>query len=310
MLVFGTQIHVVTFIFIILEICMAIFQIALYLIRPKDNNRRLYLIMLALMLFYNITGGLFPDNKIAIPLSVQEMIAYGSGFLMASFFPYYFYKAFSLPALRWHALYGVPLFLVLPYILFFVIIYAINGDLQKDMTYGLIIPFLYALVLLWAMFSAIWKKNRQERNRDQLIKETAMYLAISPWAWLTVSGFIEQTQLVEVICTNTGIIAITFLFIYRSVMKSRKEYLELQLAIKDHNGIDVFTANCIYFKLTKTETAIAQAACTGSTNRQIADALFISEETVKKHISNIYRKTAVRNRTGLSHKLNGASIVV
>ena len=92
MLVFGTQVHLVTFLFILLETGMAIFQLALYLIRPKDGNRGLYLLMLLLMVFYNTTGGLFPDSKIAIPVPVQEMIAYGSGFLMASFLPYYFYK--------------------------------------------------------------------------------------------------------------------------------------------------------------------------------------------------------------------------
>jgi len=298
MLVFGTQVHLVTFLFILLETGMAIFQLALYLIRPKDGNRGLYLLMLLLMVFYNTTGGLFPDSKIAIPVPVQEMIAYGSGFLMASFLPYYFYKALDLRDLRWHALYGVPLFLMLPYVLFFVIDYAVNGDLQRDMAYGLLVPFLYALVLLWAMFSAIRKKNRRERDRGRFLRETAMYLAVSPWAWLTVAGLIEQSQLVEVLCTNTGIMAITFLFMYRSVMRSRKEYQE------PRHETDVFAANCLRFRLTKTETSIAQAVCTGSTNRQIGDALFISEETVKKHLSNIYRKTGVRNRAGLSHKLN------
>ncbi|XHR95547.1 hypothetical protein ACFJIV_02240 [Mucilaginibacter sp. UC70_90] len=119
MLVFGTQIHIVTFLFILLETGMFIFQFFYYLFRPKDMQRKLYLILLGLMLFYNITGGLFPDPKINIPISLQMMVAYGSGFLMAAYFPFYFYKAFELDSLRWHALYGVPLFLFLPYVIFF-----------------------------------------------------------------------------------------------------------------------------------------------------------------------------------------------
>jgi hypothetical protein len=59
---------------------------------------------------------------------------------MASFFPFYFYKAFDLKSLRWHALYGVPLFLMLPYVIFFVVVYAINGELNVDIKYGMIAP--------------------------------------------------------------------------------------------------------------------------------------------------------------------------
>ena len=64
MLVFGTQIHIVTFIFIVMEAGMCMFQLFYYLFRPQELNRLLYLILLTLMLFYNITGGLFPDPKI------------------------------------------------------------------------------------------------------------------------------------------------------------------------------------------------------------------------------------------------------
>ena len=93
MLVFGTQVHIVTFIFIVLEFIMFCFQFIYYLFRPQDKPRKWYLILLALMLFYNITGWLFPDPNIAfIPVAIQGMIAYGSGFLMASYFPFYFVK--------------------------------------------------------------------------------------------------------------------------------------------------------------------------------------------------------------------------
>jgi hypothetical protein len=114
MLVFGTQVHIVTFIFIVLEFCMLIFQLARYFYRLQDKHQGWFLGLLSLLLLYNITGGLFPDPKINIAIPVQEMIAYGSGFLMASYFPLYFYKVMELRSLRWHTFFGVPLFLLLP----------------------------------------------------------------------------------------------------------------------------------------------------------------------------------------------------
>lgn len=303
MLVFHTQIHLVTFIFIVLETVMLLFQFFYYLFRPEDKNRLYYLILLTLLLFYNITGGLFPDPGISLPVPYQEMIAYGSGFLMASYFPFYFYKAFGLKDLRWHAFYGVPIFLILPYLLFFVIDYAIAGNLDKDLKYGMLAPFLYALVLLWVMFQAIHRQYRVKRNYREYLEEIAMYVAVSPWATLTLFGFIEESQVTEVLFTNTGIVAISCLFIWKSIQKTRSEYrksLQLQMS---SGSADILQQNFIRFKLTRMEIEIIQLLLVGQSNKEIADRLHISEETVKKHIYNAFRKTDVKSRTALFHKL-------
>lgn len=304
MLVFGTQIHIVTAIFIGLEILMFIFQLASYFYWPKDKNREWYLLLLFLMLLYNITGGLFPDPLIKIPINIQEMIAYGTGFLMASYFPFYFYKAFELKTLRWHALFGVPLFLILPYIIFFVIIYAINGELNVDIRFGMIVPFIYAIVLLWVIFWAIRHKYKTERDKNQYLEEIAMHCAVTPWLALAFFGLVEESQLIEVLCTNTGIIVITALFIARSVSNARQEFNK-KIHEANIEGIkpDEFLANCLHYGLTRTEILIVQKIYKGMRNSDIANNMFISEETVKKHIQNTFRKTNVQNRATLIHKL-------
>lgn len=303
MLVFGTQIHIVTFIFIVLELMMLSFQFFYYLFRPEDKNRLWYLILLVLMLIYNITGGLFPDPKINLSIALQTMIAYGSGFVMASYFPFYFYKAFDLRSLRWHAYYGVPLFLMLPYVIFFVIDYAINGNLEADLKYGMIAPFIYALVLLWVMFRAIRKQQQERRDQKKYVEEFAMYLAISPWAALAFFGIVEESQLIEVLCTNTGIVAISSLFIWKSVKKARHEYRRILKLNIDGSAPEILQENFMRYKFTKTEIEVAHLMIKGLTNKQIGDALFISEETVKKHIYNMFRKTNSKNRQTLLQKM-------
>jgi len=303
MLVFGTQIHIVTFIFILLEAGMFIFQLFYYLFRPQDKIRLWYLILMSLMLFYNITGGLFPDPKIHLDLALQEMIAYGSGFLMASYFPFYFYKAFDLKTLRWHALYGVPLFLMMPYLIFFVIVYALNGNLEADIKYGMIAPLIYSGVLLWVMFKAIYKKHEIERNDNQYLEEIAMYLAVSPWASLAVFGIVESSQLVEVLCTNTGIVVLSILFIWRSVNRARLEYRQfMEMMI---NGVrpELFDANCLRYHLTNREVEIVKLLRSGLKPREIGDRLFIAERTVTTHVQNVMTKTQTRSRLELIRKL-------
>lgn len=303
MLVFGTQIHIVTFIFILLEAGMLLFQLFYYLFRPRDKNRLLYLILLILLLVYNITGGLFPDPKINIPISIQEMVAYGSGFLMASYFPFYFYKAFDLQTLRWHALFGVPLFLVGPYFIFFVVVYAINGNLNCDIKYGMIAPLIYAIVLLCVMYKAIRRKHISERTNNKYFEEISMYCAITPWISLALFGIVETNQLVEVLFTNTGIICITVLFIIRSIKNARAEYGRL-IAIDHVNpNNELFEEMCKFYKLTNREIEIVLLIRQGCTYRQISEKLFIASKTVENHIQNIYEKTSVKNKVSLLYKL-------
>ena len=47
------------------------------------------------------------------------------------------------------------------------------------------------------------------------------------------------------------------------------------------------------------EAEILRLMLAGRTNRQMADELFISESTVKKHVNAVYRKLGVKNRLGL-----------
>jgi len=55
------------------------------------------------------------------------------------------------------------------------------------------------------------------------------------------------------------------------------------------------------FGISKRELEVVELICKGKTNKEIAEALFISIQTVKDHNYNIFRKTGVKNRTQLSH---------
>jgi DNA-binding CsgD family transcriptional regulator/PAS domain-containing protein len=57
------------------------------------------------------------------------------------------------------------------------------------------------------------------------------------------------------------------------------------------------------FHLSKREIEVADLLFSGLKNAQIANKLFISEITVKKHLQNIYHKVGVNNRTSLVNKM-------
>lgn len=49
-------------------------------------------------------------------------------------------------------------------------------------------------------------------------------------------------------------------------------------------------------RLSKSEQEIVKLLITGKNNKQIADALFVSEKTIKFHLTNIYSKLGVNSR--------------
>lgn len=70
--------------------------------------------------------------------------------------------------------------------------------------------------------------------------------------------------------------------------------------IIQHNFDDESQSRNIFEgKLSKRETEVAKAICSGLTNKQVAELLFISEKTVKSHVSNILLKLNLRDRVQL-----------
>lgn len=58
-----------------------------------------------------------------------------------------------------------------------------------------------------------------------------------------------------------------------------------------------------WFSLTKREAEVVEGIFKGRTNAQIAEAFFVSETTVKKHIQNICAKMGLKSRTAIIHTI-------
>jgi DNA-binding CsgD family transcriptional regulator len=55
--------------------------------------------------------------------------------------------------------------------------------------------------------------------------------------------------------------------------------------------------------LTASELRVARMACEGRTNREIAEALFVSLRTVETHLTHAYQKLEIRSRSQLGSAL-------
>lgn len=306
MLVFGSEMHVVTFIICILEFGMLCYQLVYYLFDPREHGRLWYLVLLVLLLVYNVCGGLMPDSRFSMSIVVQNMMAYGSGFLIACFFPYYFYRAFKLESIRFYALYGSLLFLFLPYVVFFIIVYPVTGRLEMATSYGMILPFVYSVVVLYKMLNAIRIKIAERSVSSHpysSLEMVGVYAAVSPWVTMAIFAYLHIDQWIEALVTNLGFLVITVLFITKSVKVVRREQEKLKLLDQLPPNEEVFESNLLKYNFTAREMEIIRLIRIGFSYQEIADKLFIAPTTVSRHVQNIHSKAEVKSRLNLMRTL-------
>lgn len=219
----GTQMHIITFLFVCIEIVILFYLFIYKLGRPDDKTTSLNIILISLLLIYNVTGGLLPDKNLPGSYFLQMSIAYGTGFITPCYFPYYVYKAFGLTKMRFHAFKGVFICLIVPYIVF-VVVFAVTGTLQqaKDI---LVVPTLYALWVILSLNKAINYKYQNDFSTTEAKQEKyVLLLSLTPWVGLPVIDFFNLGQAVEASITNLGFLTLFFFQVKAHVAAIRLEH--------------------------------------------------------------------------------------
>ena len=316
MRVFNTDIHVVTFGFIVLEAIFFVYQFYYYLCWPRDKTRKYYLILLALLIVKNLAMGLFPDPRFKeIPIIWQYSFTYAAGFVMASYFPFYFYKSYNLTKLKFHAIYGVFLFLYFPFLFIFFLEYYLTGDIDQAIAHGLYVPAAYSVVLAYVMWKSIQSAFMKEIEDNNYTEIIAMYFSVIPF--VAIAFFPNIAQVTEAVITNIGFTILTIFFIKRSFLQARKDrerLLELLSAgtvggplnvnvQENEQDENIFEINMAAYQLTRREKDVVRLVRLGKPYKEVAGDLNVSEKTVKKHIENIFEKLEVTNKVELLHKI-------
>ena len=148
------------------------------------------------------------------------------------------------------------------------------------------------------------------------------YLLLIPFAVFFIIGFpygfwqVNGEMLIIKIASWLDIIILTYAISYKiKIEKAAQFSSQLKELNTDTSTIKQPTLVDSYFSLLKEnklkiepltlrEIDILDLICEGLNNIEIGDRLFISRNTVKYHIKNIYNKAKVNNREGLKEKLS------
>ena len=100
----------------------------------------------------------------------------------------------------------------------------------------------------------------------------------------------------------------SIIFLVIGIWLSRKLFVKTEVVMKER-PTSISAEHLLNAGISKREAEILVLMHEGLSNQQIADKLFISENTIKKHISNIFLKLQVERRTEAVKKALELSII-
>ena len=150
--------------------------------------------------------------------------------------------------------------------------------------------FLAFLLVGWGAIKKI--KNVQKQN------------SYRNFCWLLLLGLILRLAILPFISWNIWLLAAILLLyfvgnllpVFYLRLQADQLFTSYTAELNDQNS---FEHLIVKHGISKRETEIVKLICQGKTNQQIADALFISLQTVKDHNHRIYTKIGIRSRMQL-----------
>jgi DNA-binding CsgD family transcriptional regulator len=189
----------------------------------------------------------------------------------------------------------VPVFLLLNFSVLIILGYFLSrvNEMQPVSLikgYYLSMNFLYSAISSLMILSGL-KKRSLIRNYDRKIIASAIF-AIMILQSIPLLFYKTETW-IAIIFIITFFAGNIFLPVYLN-------YGTLMPALTNETQKDIsFEDFCKRFEVSPRETDIIREICNGLSNKEIAEKLFISLQTVKDHTHRIYIKTNVRSRVQL-----------
>ncbi|NVN17571.1 LuxR family transcriptional regulator [Muricauda sp. HICW] len=292
---FGTSIHWTTFFYLLIDTIIVILAL-IQNPKIKQLSLRRYIILGCLFVLYNLTGGFLPDHSFLKPLILQYIITYGVAIALCVYLIYYLYKDYDIIFLkRYFSIKNIGITLIVGFIILFLIPYLITGSLDSArILFTLptsVLGFIF-LGLFYRRISEIKIQNSFFSKRKKLSTTSIGCIVLLPI--LTVIG---DYQWLTFTVMNLAFYTITALEIYRYIYLIKNQgKLYKVLNFNEESDQNLVKNKIIFQNLTRREFEIALFILSKSSYKKIAKQLFIAENTVSKHASNIFRKTGTNNR--------------
>ncbi len=292
---FGTSIHWTTFFYLLLDTVIVLFTLY-YSTRKDSSGYKRFLSLGVLFITYNLTGGFLPIENFPGPLILQYIITYGVAISLCVYIVYYLYKEYDIVVLKYNSsIRNLAIVTSGSFVILFLVPYFFTYSLDSSRLLFTIPISIFAFVFLGMFYERI--SNPSNPNEYILRRSRLSMISVTSIALLPILTLIGDFQWLTFTVMNVALYAITIIEIDRHLyfLENKTKMYEV-FAMSKEQAINSAETKIIYENLTRREIEITLSILSNLSYKQIAKDLFIAENTVSKHASNIYKKTGVKNR--------------
>lgn len=308
---FGTEMKLVTFIIIIIEVIVLFTQAGIYLSRPQDRSRFRFLALTLMFIFYNVVSGFLPDNNLKVNLILQNILSIGGGIALAIFYYNYLVKELNMIQDKIFNVKNLIIGLSSTFVLVFLLTSILTNDVVKAKQIYILFPIVISLYFCFRTVQFLLKKHKQHSHENTPYKSMVKtgYIGIVFMATMPIVVFFGDYQIINNSLVNVSFLLTFFAYTKYHMYQSKIEF-ELLEKFKNEpeneddrkNSSNDTELNT--FDLTKRQVEVAHLMLQNLTYLQIANDLFIAENTVSKHGSTIIKKTNCNNKADFISKFS------
>lgn len=297
---FGTNLHLITLLYLTLEIIILSVQVAACLSRPKDIRRFRFFILISLFILFNVFNGFFPNPSYVIPILIQDIIAYSSGIALATFYFYFLVNELKIKSGKYYNTKFLFSSLVVSFIIGLVFTYLFTGEVNFSEEIFIVPPIFIAVYFCIRTLIFIFKSQEDVSSHYKSLTILG-YIGAVFMSSMPIVVYFGDIQPVKISLINISFLLTAFAFYKNQLYLSRKEYKALnnigfyaEKAITIEAPIIKDTHNEV--QLTAKETEVCKLILEELTYQEIGEKMHITKNTVSKHASNIFKKTNCANK--------------
>ncbi len=274
---------------IVLFMCIVISSIIVFQIfrlffgyQKANKASYQYLILALIFLFYNVLNGLLPNESLPGPLFLQYIATYSISILMCIYLVWYLYKEFNIiTPNRLFKIKNLIVILSVCLIFLFIIPFYYTGSLDFSRSLFLIFPTILSVSFMIYFFTILKQEVKGQRYfKIQTYLGLSSILSIILLPILTYFG---DFQPITQPLVTMAFFLVTIMEINSYLYRLKNTYILKRNIGKEYN-------------FTNRENEIALQIIKGDSYKRIAENMFISYGTVRKHASNIFIKSNTNNK--------------
>uniref|UniRef100_UPI0007867BAE helix-turn-helix domain-containing protein n=1 Tax=Aquimarina longa TaxID=1080221 RepID=UPI0007867BAE len=227
---FGTEMHLITFVILIFQVLVLFAQLLFYFSRPEDTSRLRFLTLIIIYIIHNLLAGLLPDKRIVLSIYIQNILAYTSGIVACIYLIHYVFKEFKIFSFSFIDVKSLCYTMTGSFVMLFIIPYCVTGRLKLAKTLFLSVSIILSLIFFVHLGSALAKIYKYQNRETKYFKYKIIggYLGLFSIPIMIIVVALGDFQTIQQSVMNFGLTIMIASYIIDFISQRQEEFLLLK----------------------------------------------------------------------------------